>query len=62
MSSSQWQQAKDKARTDGARLLCCPSSPGSDLMGLGDHGWHYPLSAKMKRIPRGYSGRARESL
>lgn len=31
-------------------------------MGLRDHGWHYPLSAKMKRIPRGYPERARESL
>lgn len=57
MSSSQWQQAKDKARTDGARLPCCRSR--SDLMGLGDCGWHYLLSAKMKRIPRGYPERAR---
>lgn len=57
MSSSHWQQAKDKARTDGARLPCCPS--WSDLMGLGYRGWHYPLSAKMKRIPRGYPERAK---
>lgn len=28
-------------------------------MGLGYRGWHYPLSAKMKRIPRGYPERAR---
>lgn len=53
---------KRKTKRGPMLLACLVVRPGGDLMGLGDRGWHYPLSAKMKRIPRGYAGRARESL